>query len=176
MPIGAPAASPAGCCSSGPTSRPSVGSCRSVLLAAVLLAAQDRLRAWLVGNGAHSGRPVSTLRLAVPVVRGAVYGGYFGAGLGVMMLAVLGLVLDESLTRLNALKQVVALAANVAAAIFFVSSGEVAWPVAPVMAAGAIVGGTIGGRLAGRIEPPATLRVIVVTVAVIVALVYLIKG
>ena len=92
-----------------------------------------------------------------------------------ILLAVLGLVLDETLTRLNALKQAIALAANLAAAIFFLSSGEVAWLVALVMGIGAIVGGTIGGRLAGRIKP-ATLRAIVVAVAVIVAAVYLIRG
>jgi len=146
-----------------------------ILMAAALLAVQDRLRAWLIGHAGHHERPVSPLRLAVPVAGGAVYGGYFGAGLGVILLAVLGLVLDETLTRLNALKQAIALAANLAAAIFFLSSGEVAWLVALVMGVGAIVGGTIGGRLAGRIKP-ATLRAIVVTVAVIVAVVYLIKG
>ena len=146
-----------------------------ILIAAALLAAQDRLRAWLVGHAAHHQHPVSPLRVALPVAAGAIYGGYFGAGLGVILLAVLGLVLDETLTRLNALKQAIALAANLAAAIFFLSSGEVAWLVALVMGFGAIVGGTIGGRLAGRIAPGA-LRAIVVTVAVIVAGVYLIKG
>ena len=75
-----------------------------ILAAAALLASQDRLRAWLVGHAGHHGRPVSPLRLAVPVAGGAVYGGYFGAGLGVILLAVLGLVLDDTLTRLNALK------------------------------------------------------------------------
>ncbi len=105
----------------------------------------------------------------------AVYGGYFGAGLGVILLAVLGLVLDDTLTRLNALKQAIALAANLAAAIFFISSGEVAWLIALVMGAGAIVGGTIGGRFAGSVRP-ATLRAIVVTLAVVVAIVYFIKG
>jgi uncharacterized membrane protein YfcA len=146
-----------------------------ILAAAALLAAQDRLRAWLVGHAGHQARPASPLRLALPVAGGAIYGGYFGAGLGVILLAVLGLVLDETLTRLNALKQAIALAANLAAAIFFLSSGEVAWLVALVMGLGAIVGGTIGGRVAGLIKP-ATLRAIVVTVAVLVAAVYLIRN
>ena len=145
-----------------------------ILAAAALLAAQDRLRAWLIRHPHHD-RAGSALQLALPVAAGAVYGGYFGAGLGVVLLAVLGLVLDDSLTRLNAMKQAIALAANLAAAIFFVGSGEVDWPIAAVMAAGAIVGGSIGGRLAGRI-PPARLRAVVVTVAVIVAGVYLVKG
>jgi uncharacterized membrane protein YfcA len=146
-----------------------------ILVAAALLAAQDRLRAWLVGHAGQAPHRESLLRLAVPVAGATVYGGYFGAGLGVILLAVLGLVLDDTLTRLNALKQSIALAANLAAAIFFAATGEVAWPVALVVAGGAIIGGTIGGRFAGRVRP-ATLRAIVVTLAVIVAIVYLVKG
>ena len=146
-----------------------------ILVAAALLAAQDRLRAWLIGHADHHARPASPLRLAAPVAGAAVYGGYFGAGLGVILLAVLGLVLDDTLTRLNALKQAIALAANLAAAIFFISTGEVAWLIALVMGTGAIVGGTIGGRFAGSVRP-ATLRTIVVTLAVVVAIVYFIKG
>jgi uncharacterized membrane protein YfcA len=146
-----------------------------ILIAAALLAAQDRLRAWLIQHPGHHERQASPLRLAVPVAAGAVYGGYFGAGLGVILLAVLGLVLDDTLTRLNALKQAIALAANLAAAIFFLWSGQVDWPVALVVAGGAIIGGSIGGRLAGRIEP-STLRAIVVTLAVLAAGVYLVKG
>ena len=145
-----------------------------ILLAAGLLATQDRLRAWLVQHPHHE-RPASALQLGVPVAASAIYGGYFGAGLGVILLAVLGLVLDDTLTRLNALKQAIALAANLAAAIYFLFSGQIVWPIALVMAAGALVGGSIGGRLAGRIRP-ATLRAIVVTLAVVAAIAYLVKG
>jgi uncharacterized membrane protein YfcA len=145
-----------------------------ILVAAALLAAQDRLRAWLIRQGHHA-RAASMLRLAIPVGAAAVYGGYFGAGLGVILLAVLGLVLEESMTRLNAMKQAIALAANLAAAIYFLFSDQIVWPVAIAMAVGALVGGSIGGRLAGRIKP-ATLRTVVVTLAVIAAGVYLIRG
>jgi uncharacterized membrane protein YfcA len=146
-----------------------------ILVAAALLAAQDRLRAWLVKQGGHHER-ASSLRLAAPVVgAAAVYGGYFGAGLGVILLAVLGLVLDESLTRLNALKQAIALAANLAAATYFLFSDQVVWPIALVMAAGALAGGSIGGRVAGLIKP-ATLRAVVITLAVVAAVAYLVKG
>ena len=74
--------------------------------------------------------------------------------IGVLLLdlsrpVVLGLVLDDTLTRLNALKQFIAFAVNVAAAVFFVFSGHVIWPVALVMAVGALIGGVLGGRLAG---------------------------
>ena len=68
-------------------------------------------------------------------------------------LAVLGLFLDDTLTRLNALKQCISLATNVAAAVFFLFSGLVIWPLAIIMAAGALIGGAIGGHVAGRIDP-----------------------
>ena len=83
-----------------------------------------------------------------------MYGGYFGAGLSVIVLAALGLALDDSLTRLNALKQAIAFCVNVAAAVLFIFSGQVVWPAAAVMAVGALLGGVLGGRLAGRISPP----------------------
>ena len=107
-----------------------------------------------------------------PVFLASIYGGYFGAGLSVIVLAVLGLVIEESLNRLNALKQAVAFAVNVAAALFFVFSGQVVWSAAVVMAIGAIVGGVIGGRMAGTIKP-AVLRGVVITIGVIVAMIYL---
>ena len=110
----------------------------------------------------------------LPVGLASVYGGYFGAGLSVIILAVLGLVLNDSLTRLNALKQVISFSANLAAALFFVLSGKILWPVALVMAVGALLGGALGGRLAGRIQPR-TLRTIVIIIGVVVAMIYLVK-
>jgi hypothetical protein len=65
----------------------------------------------------------------------------------------------------------VAFSVNVAAAIFFIFSGQVVWSAALVMAVGALIGGTLGGRLAGRIKP-STLRWTVVTIGVIVAVIY----
>jgi hypothetical protein len=89
----------------------------------------------------------------------------------VIILAVLGLVLSDSLTKLNALKQAIAFSVNLSAAIFFVFSGHVVWPVAMLMAVCALTGGAIGGRLAGRI-PPTVLRWLVVTIGVTVAVLY----
>lgn len=146
-----------------------------ILLAAGLLAVQEPLRAWLTRRAAHKGQVATDDRRAIlPVGLAAVYGGYFGAGLSVIVLAVLGLTLDDSLTRLNALKQAIAFSTNIAAAIFFLFSGQVVWPVALVMAVGALLGGALGGRLAGRIKPSA-LRWIVVTVGVLVAGIYLVR-
>jgi len=144
-----------------------------ILLAAGLLAVQDPLRTWIVSRTereetAAMHRQWSTLALT----SAAVYGGYFGAGMSVIVLAVLGLVLDDTLTRLNALKQAIAFSVNIAAAVYFLFSGQVLWPVMLVMAVGALAGGALGGRLAGWIKP-IVLRWIVVTIGIIVALIYL---
>jgi uncharacterized membrane protein YfcA len=91
----------------------------------------------------------------------------------VVVLAGLGLVINDSLTRLNALKQVVSLSISIAAGVFFVLSGAVLWPIAVIMAAGALVGGTLGGRVATRLSP-AVLRRLVVGIGVVVGGIYLI--
>ncbi|HEY3345786.1 MAG TPA: sulfite exporter TauE/SafE family protein [Anaerolineaceae bacterium] len=147
-----------------------------ILLASALLAVADPLRAWVLRRVGREGASVSPVAAwaVLPVGLAAVYGGYFGAGLSVIVLAVLGLILSDSLTRLNALKQAIGFATNVAAALFFVFSGQVNWPVALVMAVGALLGGILGGRLAGRVKP-AVLRWVVVTIGLIVALIYLVR-
>jgi len=125
-----------------------------ILLAATLLAVQDRVRDWVRIHTGHDRRDIDGSRSSIiPIGFSAVYGGYFGPGLSVIILAVLGLFLDDTLTRLNALKQCLSLAANVAAAVYFLFSGLIIWPVAAIMAVGAIVGGTVGGRVAGSIDP-----------------------
>lgn len=146
-----------------------------ILLASGLLAIQDPVRAWLVRRtGEHHGAQLEKLTW-FPVGLASIYGGYFGAGLSVIVLSALGLTLEDTLTRLNALKQAVAFSVNVAAAIFFIFSGQVVWSVAVVMAIGALIGGTLGGKLAGRIKP-ATLRWTVVTIGVIISIIYFIRG
>jgi uncharacterized membrane protein YfcA len=145
-----------------------------ILLASGLLAVQNRVRAWLARRSAQAGSTTSEKWAALPIGLAAIYGGYFGAGLSVIVLAALGLMLEDSLTRLNALKQGISFSVNIAAAIFFVFSGQVVWPAALVMAVGALIGGVLGGRLAGRIKP-ATLRGTVVTIGVVVAVIYLVR-
>jgi hypothetical protein len=146
-----------------------------LLLASGLLAVQEPLRAWLTRRTQQNGGAPREYWVGLPVGFAAVYGGYFGAGVSVIVLAVLGLVLHDSLTRLNALKQTISLANNVAAAVFFVFAGQVAWLVALVMALGALLGGSLGGRLAGRMQP-AVLRWTVVAIGTVVGLIYLWRG
>jgi hypothetical protein len=146
-----------------------------ILLASGLLAVQEPLRAWLLRRAARNGSAqISESWAVLPVGLAAIYGGYFGAGLSVIILAVLGLTLEDNLTRLNALKQAIAFSVNIAAAIFFLFSGQVVWSAAIAMAIGALVGGALGGKLAGRIKP-VTLRWIVVVIGVVVAIIYLLR-
>jgi hypothetical protein len=104
----------------------------------------------------------------------AIYGGYFGAGLSVIVLAALGLTIGDTLTRLNAVKQVIALVVNAAAAVLFVFSGRTVWPVAAAMAIGAVAGGIAGGRVAGRVRPE-TLRRAVIAIGTVVGIAYLVR-
>ena len=106
---------------------------------------------------------------------GAVYGAYFGAGLGVMMLAVLGIVLAEPLRRLNALKNVFSLVVNTVALVAFGLFGPVAWPAVAVLALASLAGGYLGARLASRV-PSGLLRGSVVGYGVVVSVVLLVRG
>ena len=146
-----------------------------ILLASGLLAIQDPLRALLIRHAEQTGSSAdSGFWVVIPVILAAVYGGYFGAGLSVIVLAVLALVLEDTLTRLNALKQAVSFSVNTTAAILFLFSGQVWWTVALVMAVCSVAGGVLGGRLAGRISP-ILLRRIVVVVGVVVGIIYLVR-
>jgi len=146
-----------------------------ILLASLSLAVQDRLRSWLIERTTAQQRGNLEPWSWLSVGAASIYGGYFGAGLSVIVLSALGLTMDDSLTRLNALKQVIALSVNVSAAMFFLFSGKVMWIIALVMAVGALIGGALGGRLAGRIAP-STLRWAVVSIGVILSIVYFIRG
>ncbi len=146
-----------------------------LLLASGLLAFQDRLRRWVARRGSRPGsQGRRELWVILPVFVASIYGGYFGAGLSVIILAVLALVVDDTFTRLNALKQAIAFSVNIAAAAFFLFSGRVVWSAALVMAAGALAGGVLGGLVAGRVRPE-TLRRVVVVIGVAVALVYFVR-
>jgi uncharacterized membrane protein YfcA len=141
-----------------------------ILLGCALIVVQDRIRNWIRHRSEETDKGTGDGWLGtVSVTLASVYGGYFGAGLSVIVLAVLGLSYDESLTRLNALKQCIALAANAAAAVFFIFSGSVLWVFAVVMAVGALAGGVIGGKVAGRIDP-SRFRWVVAGIGVVVSI------
>jgi uncharacterized membrane protein YfcA len=118
------------------------------------------------GGSGGPGGSVVTRRHAVPmgvaVLFSAIYGGFFGAGMGIMLLALLGLFSDERLVRLNALKQALSFVVNVVAAVCFSISGHVRWELVPVMAVAALIGGGVGGRLSQKVNATILRRVVVV--------------
>ncbi|MFN7630644.1 MAG: sulfite exporter TauE/SafE family protein [Cyanobacteriota bacterium] len=123
-----------------------------ILVGSLLLALQDRLGAVVRGRSPSAGRRGLPLLATVAVALAAVYGGYFGAGLSVILLAALALSLEDTLVRLSGLKQLLAFATNVSAAVVFMGSGRVAWDMGLALAGGAVVGGGLGGGLARRVN------------------------
>jgi uncharacterized protein len=110
-----------------------------------------------------------------PAVAGAgVYGGYFGAAQGVLLMAILGIGVDDDLQRHNATKNVLALLVNAVAAVVFIVVADVDWPVAGLIAVGSVIGGQIGAGV-GRRLPAALLRAVIVVVG-IAALVVFLRG
>jgi uncharacterized protein len=119
-----------------------------------------RARLGLDGGSVHG--PIA-LWLAVALV--GVYGGYFGAAQGVLLIAILGIGLAEPLLKINAIKNVLATIANAIASVVFILVSHVNWPAAIAIAVGSVLGAQVGGRVGSRL--PATIyRVIIVAVGI----------
>lgn len=147
-----------------------------LLAACLLLLVQPRVAAWVRrrrGDEPHQG---SELGWQVPVVIGVltIYGSYFGAGLGVVLLAALGIALNDGLQRLNALKGLLSLIVNAAGVAVFLVSGRVSWGYAVLLAVTSYAGGHFGVGVARRLNPRA-LRIAVVSLGVLVAVVLLVR-
>lgn len=136
-----------------------------IALGVVLVVLQPRISAWVARRHADvGGLPATGASWVRPAVLTAgVYGGYFGAAQGVLLMAILGNGVADTLNRLNATKNLLALVVNGVAALVFVALEPVDWPVAGLIAAGSVVGGLIGARI-GRRLPPAVLRVVIAVV------------
>ena len=139
-----------------------------ILGTCVLVGAQPRISSLLrrrhEGDSAEQRTSMSKTTTVFAVLTG-VYGGYFGAGSGVMMLAVLGFGLDIELRITNALKTLAVLAANLVAALIFVFAAHLEWTAVALLAIGSVVGGYVGAHI-GRRLPPALFRTLIVAVGV----------
>jgi uncharacterized membrane protein YfcA len=125
--------------------------------ACTLLVLQDRLLPLLFKGERSLDTGPGMLILQLGVFAVAVYGGYFGAAMGIVMLALFGLLLPEDIQHANALKGLVAMAINAFAATYFALFGDVAWEAAAVMAATSLAGGYTGVAVARRL-PRGKLR------------------
>jgi uncharacterized membrane protein YfcA len=138
-----------------------------VLGACVLMAFQPRLTAMVAARRPDDARDVGVVPLVIGYLAG-IYGGYFGAAQGVILLAMLAVFVPDDLVRSNALKNVLAGTVNAVAAVVFVLFADVAWEAVALVAVGAVVGGVLGARI-GRVIPPLALRALVITIGVVVA-------
>jgi uncharacterized membrane protein YfcA len=135
-----------------------------IALALVLTLLQPRINRWLAEREIDmENHRVGAILTPVAVYLTGVYGGYFGAAQGIMLLAILGVTLAQDLQRTNALKNVLAGLVNGVAGLYFVFAAHVDWGPAVVIAASSIVGAQAGARY-GRRLPPAGLRAVIVAV------------
>ena len=140
-----------------------------ILAACGLVVIQPRVsRALVARRGSVDHPPHGGPLLLATVYATGIYGGYFGAAQGVILVALLSIFLSDDLQRLNALKNVLAAVINGVAAILFIAVAPVAWAPAALLAVGSIVGGQVGARI-GRRLPPTVLRAVIVVVGVVVA-------
>ena len=135
-----------------------------IVAALLLVLFGGRLTAWLASRG-HTATERVTVPLWLVVFGTGIYGGYFGAAQGVLLMGFLGLFLAESLQRQNALKNVLAGLANLVAAIVFMATTHIDWAAAGLVAAGSITGALVGARIGRRLSP-AALRAVIVVVGV----------
>jgi uncharacterized membrane protein YfcA len=145
-----------------------------LLVATVLMLAQDFLKKALFSQG-HEGKPVPVWPGMLAVLAVSVYGGFFLAGLSVIVLSVLAIAFDDPFKRSNALKQVVSLTVSIAAALFFAFTGKINWPLAAFMAVFTWIGGWLGGKLVGKI-PVKLLFWIAVVAGAVSTVYYFLKG
>lgn len=145
-----------------------------VLGATAVLGFQDRLRR-LVGHPRDLSPRRQTVALQALVAVGALYGGYFGAALGVMFVAGLALALDETMARVIAMKNVLSAVTSVTTIAVFALFGPVNWAAVAVLAPAAMVGGYAGARLARRL-PSGVLKAAIVTFGTVVGVVLLYRA
>lgn len=153
-----------------------------VCLALVLVVVQPRITGLVQRRRERQGRAQAAPRDALPAAASlftGVYGGYFGAAQGILLIGMLGLLLPDDLHRLNALKNVLVGLVNGTAAVLFsvlwlTGLAPVSWLAAAVLAVGAFAGGLLGGRY-GRLLPPRLLRALIVVIGLL-AVVQLVEG
>jgi uncharacterized membrane protein YfcA len=145
-----------------------------VLAAGAILAFQARLRG-IVGHPHDMPPRRRFLVLHGMVLLGSIYGGYFGAALGVMFVAALGLVLATSLARVSALKNALSALVGFITLVVFALFGPVDWADVAILAPATITGGYLGARLARRLPAP-VLRALIVTFACVIGVYLLIRA
>jgi len=138
-----------------------------IAVALVLVVAQPRIDRALAHRRDPKGEHGIALRAAITA--SGVYGGYFGAGQGILLVGILGIGIRDRLQRINGLKNVLAGLVNATAGAIFVFAANVDWAVAGLIAGGSIVGGLVGAHYGRRLDPT-LLRAMIVIVGLVAIL------
>lgn len=141
-----------------------------ILFACALLALQGPIRR-AVGHHAAGNHPAALWVIQLLI---SIYGGYFGAGIGILMLAAMGILLPSSLQHANALKVLFALLSNGTGVLLFALSGKVDFHLAALMAVASLAGGWLGAHVAQRL-PPAAMRAFAIAVGLVAAAKFLFR-
>jgi hypothetical protein len=140
-----------------------------IALALILIIIQPRLQARAAKRETRVGRKKTAedrrkqISGDISIFLTGIYGGYFGAAQGILLMSILGAMFDETIHRLNSVKIMLAVSANVAAAIVFIFHGGVAWKAAAAISVGSLIGGVLGAHI-GRRLPTAVYRGFIVVV------------
>ncbi|MEU4343622.1 sulfite exporter TauE/SafE family protein [Nocardia sp. NPDC023852] len=140
-----------------------------IIAALMLVVVQPRLARWVKRQRENDDTPAPAHGgpiLFAAIYATGVYGGYFGAAQGVLLIGLLGVFVHEDIQRLNGVKNALALIVNGISASIFIVVADVNWRVAVLIALGSIIGGQLGARM-GRRMPPTVLRAVIVVVGVI---------
>ena len=145
-------------------------------LGLVLVVAGPRISAWVAARHEHlGGLPEGGVWWVWPAVfLAGVYGGYFGAAQGILLMAIMGIGIAESLQRLNGVKNVLAAVVNGVAGLVFAVVADVDWQVVLLIAAGSVIGAQLGAGV-GRRLPDLWLRVTIVVVGAVALVVFLLR-
>lgn len=136
-----------------------------IAIALVLIVLQPRINK-LLGDRRRDGDAGVGVVTVLGTFACGIYGGYFGAAQGILMMSILALTINETLQRLNAVKVITTGAANFISGLVFVIFAHVAWAPAALIAAGSIIGGQIGAAFGRRLNPTA-LRALIVVVGIV---------
>ena len=141
-----------------------------VMFATLLFALRDPISRWTGHAAPHEERVTTGGRIGGFLFQlfVATYGGYFGAGIGILMLASLSLMGLRDIHRMNGLKTILGMLINVIAFVFFAAKGLVVWPLALLVGAGAVLGGWVGARTAKRVDQK-WIRLFVIAVGAVVS-------
>ncbi|CAM4489987.1 sulfite exporter TauE/SafE family protein [Nocardia ninae] len=140
-----------------------------IIAALVLVVVQPRLSRWVKLRRENGDSPAPKHGgpiLFVAIFATGIYGGYFGAAQGVLLMGLLGVFVHEDMQRLNGIKNVLAMLVNGVAAVIFIVIADVDWRAVLLIALGSIIGGQLGAKM-GRRMPPTALRAVIVVVGLI---------